>query len=212
MKNSTALATKPIAGRQRHRPCVQSVPGVQPTCVAVKAISARASEIEQLLDAPLSDDESTYPIVLASLPPPTHFGGAIAELETVLSRSATTPECQALIVLMFDTLGCRVDAGAKNRVSGYVLALMNDGLDDETVISSTVLGLAIARQLKTAKRPPLPSRLLAECVSVREKVETLRHRLQTAESRSLDLRDQLQWRIDTRNDTTAENRDNGIAF
>jgi hypothetical protein len=211
MKTSTALATKANAGAARPRRALDQR-GVIAVAVPVKAISGFISDIENMLDGPLSDDESTYPTLLASLPSPKDFDAAIAELEMVLSRAATTPECQALLVMMFDTLSARVDAGAKNRICGYILALMNNGLDDEVAISATVLGLAIARQLKTAKRPPLPSLLVAECVSVREKVETLIHRLQHAASDMRDLAEQLEWRIRSANDGSDEQGENAIPY
>jgi hypothetical protein len=213
MRQATAIATRHDAGPARPRRSSDKRVVIA-VAVPVAAISARASEIERLLDANhvLPNDESSYPMLLASLPPPRHFADAIAELEAVLSRAATTPECQALIVMMFDTLGARVDGGAKNRVGGYSLALMNTGLDDDVAISASVLGLAIARQLKSAKRPPLPSTLLNECLSVRDKVETLMHRLQDSEGRSAGLRQQLEWRITTMNDIDNESGANAIPY
>jgi hypothetical protein len=213
MRTSTAIAERHNVGPARPGRASDKR-GVIAVAVPVGAISARASEIERLLDANdiLPDDEAGYPMLLASLPSPSHFAHAIAELEDVLSRAATTPECQALLVMMFDTLGARVDAGARNRIGGYALALMNNGLDDDVPISATVLGLAIARQLKVAKRPPLPSTLLDECMSVRDKVEALMHRLQDSEGRSAELRQQLEWRISTVNDIDNESGDNAIPF
>jgi hypothetical protein len=201
MSQATALATKARSSPARPRRALDHH-GVIAVLAPVRAISARASEIEQLLDANriLPEDESTYPVLLASLPTPQDFADAIMELESVLSRAATTPECQALIVMLLDAIGSRVDGGAKNRVRGYAMALMNNGLDDDVAISATVLGLAIARQLKTCKRPPLPSRLVEECISVREKVETVLYRLQDSEGRSANLRMWLEWRIAGGND------------
>jgi hypothetical protein len=102
---------------------------------------------------------------------------------------------------MLDTLGHRAKASGK--IGGYVLALAANGFDDEIPISAIVLRLAVTRLLKTAsKRAPLPAKLLEECRSAREKVEWLLQRTQHAESRCADLRMALQWRINTRGNTT----------
>ena len=202
MRKSTALATSPPeeAARRSRVPLGSfDQRGVVAVAVPVKAFSTLASDTEHMLDAfVLPDDKDVHPILLASLTPQKHFADAIAELEPVLTRAATTSEIQAMVCMLFDTLGQRADAGAKNRLGGYVLALMNHGLDDDPVISATTLGLAIARVLKIAKRPPLPSRSLTECISVREKVETLVHRLRFAGLQMAGLRKELEWEIEWR--------------
>jgi hypothetical protein len=202
MKQSTAMATLPPeraarASGKAARSFDQR--GVVAVAVPVKAISALASEAEHMFEVfVLPDDKDMHPILLSSLTPQKHFADAIAELEPVLTRAATTSEIQAMVCMLFDTLGQRADAGAKNRVGGYVLALMNHGLDDDPVISATTLGLAIARLLKIAKRPPLPSRLLTECISVREKVETLVNRLRFCGMEMAVVRKELEWEIEWR--------------
>jgi hypothetical protein len=221
-QQSTTIATLPPEGAARlsHKPA-RSLDGrgvisvAEPTFVAVRGL---ADDVANMVDSfSMPDDETEYPRLLEQLPTEREFADKVETLERALSRQASTSECQALIVMLLDGLGCPADAGAKNRVGAMVIALQApdiiiDGEMQPLPISAEVLAATVARMFRKARRTPLPCELLQACMATRTAVANLLHRLRESEGRSAGVRAALQWRISTRHDVVVEEGVNAIPF
>jgi hypothetical protein len=167
-----------------------------------------ADDLANTLDSfAMPDDETEYPRLLEQLPTEREVADTVETLERALTRQASMAECQALIVMLLDGLGCTAGAGAENRVAALVIALQApdiviDGEMQPVPISAEVLAATIGRLFRKAKRAPLPCELLNACITTHTAVSNLLHRLQETEGRSADLRSALQWRIAGRDEVT----------
>jgi hypothetical protein len=216
MKKSTALATTARVGPARPARAFDRrglITVAEPRLIAVRAL---ADDLAHMLDNfRLPDDEGEYPGLLAGLPTQDHFAEPVAMLERALHEPVTVDQAKALIVLLLDGLGHPAGAGAKSRIAGLMIALQSADvtLDDETPsepISATVLACTIARIFRKSKRAPLPCELLQGCIATRDAVASLLHRLRMVQTNTLDLREQLELRI---NPTMVnESGDNAIPF
>jgi hypothetical protein len=219
MTKSTALATLPPEGAARRsgKPARSFdrrglISLAEPRFGAVRGL---ADDLANMLDSfAMPDDETEYPRLLERLPSEREFADTVETLERALTRQASTSECQALIVMLLDGLGCPAGAGAENRVAGMVIALQPaeieiDGDMASEPISAEVLAATVARMFRQAKRAPLPSELLKACMATRTAVENLLHRLRETGDRSAEVRAALQWRIDGRDDDPAGAGDAG---
>jgi hypothetical protein len=163
----------------------------------------------------LPDDEGEYPHLLATLPTQDQFAEPVAMLERALHDQVAVDQARALIVLLLDGLGHPAGAGAKSRIAGLMIALQSADvmIEDDTMpeaISGVVLAATIARIFRKSKRAPLPCELLQGCIATREAVANLLRRLRMVETNTLDLREQLEMRI---NPTTIdESGDASIPF
>jgi hypothetical protein len=216
MKKSTALATTARVGPARPARAFDRrglITVAEPRLIAVRAL---ADDLANMLDNfRLPDDEGEYPGLLATLPTQDHFAEPVAMLERALHEPVTVDQAKALIVLLLDGLGHPAGAGAKSRIAGLMIALQSADvtLDDETPsepISAEVLAATIARIFRKSKRAPLPCELLQGCIATRDAVASLLRRLRMVETHTLDLREQLELRI---NPTMVnESGDNAIPF
>jgi hypothetical protein len=201
MKKSTAIATRRNAGPARlarafDRRGLISV--AEPRLIAVRAL---ADDLAKMLDSfRLPEDEGEYPGLLAALPVQGDFAESIAMLERALHEQVTVDQARALIVLLLDGLGHPAGAGAKSRIAGLMIALQSAAIvvEDDVVpepISAEVLAATIARIFRKSKRAPLPCELLQGCIATRDAVASLLRRLRMVECHTLDLRLQLEMRI-----------------
>jgi hypothetical protein len=216
MKKSTALATTARAGlarplRASDRNSLITV--AEPRLIAVRLL---ADDLANMLDNfRLPDDEREYPGLLATLPTPDQFTRSIAMLERALHDQITVDQARALIVLLLDGLGHPAGAGAKSRIAALMIALRSADitLDDETPsepISAEVLAATIARIFRKSKRAPLPCELLHGCIATRDAVANRLRGLRMVETNTLDLREQLEMRINPT--ILSEGADNAIPY
>jgi hypothetical protein len=220
MRKSTALATLPPEGAARRsgKPARSFdrrglINLAEPKFGAVRGLADDLANMVSSFSMP--DDETEYPRLLEQLPTESEFANNVEALERALTRQASTAECQALIVMLLDGLGCPAGAGAENRVAALVIALQApdiviDGEMQPLPISAEVLAATIAGLFRKAKRAPLPCELLQACSATRNAIANLLHRLQESESRSAEVRAALQWRLDGRDHDGAGEGDAGF--
>jgi hypothetical protein len=215
-KKSTALATRPRVGPARPARAFDRrglISLAEPRLIAVRAL---ADDLANMLDTfRLPDDEGEYPGLLAGLPTQDHFTGSIAMLERALHDQITVDQARALIVLLLDGLGHPAGAGAKSRIAGLMIALQSADVmvEDDTMpepISAEVLAATIARIFRKSKRAPLPCELLHGCMATRDAVASLLRRVRMVETNALDLREQLEMRINPT--ILSEGADNAIPY
>jgi hypothetical protein len=218
MKTSVALAAGRSVGPARSGGAFDQrgvIAVAEPRFAAVRALSDDLATMIGSFAMP--DDQDEYACLLAKLPTAGDFADTVATLDRALMQPATTDQAKSLVVSLMDGLAQPAGAGAKARIAALVIALQADvmvvdGEMQPVPISAEVLAATIARLFRRSKRAPLPCELLAACMTTRTAVSNLLHRLRDVESNALDLRKQLEWRIDTMNDIDTEDGDNAIPF
>jgi hypothetical protein len=187
----------------------------EPRFAAVRALSDDLANMLQSFAMP--DDQDEYAGLLEKLPSAGDFADTVAALDRALTQPATIDQAKSLVVAMMDGLAQPAGAGAKGRIAALVIALQADVLavDGEmqpVPISAEVLAATIARLFRHSKRAPLPCELLKACMMTRTAVSNLLHRLRDVESNALDLRKQLEWRVNTMHDIAVEEGVTAIPF
>jgi hypothetical protein len=218
MKTSFALAEGRNVGPARPAGAFDQrgvIAVAEPRFAAVRVLS---DDLATMIDSfAMPDDQDEYLGLLAKLPSAGDFADTVAALERALTQPATIDQAKSLVVSLMDGLAQPAGAGAKARIAAMVIALQADvmvvdGEMQPVPISAEVLAATIARLFRRSKRAPLPCELLKACMMTRTAVSNLLNRLRDVEIGALDLRKQLEWRINATINGYDENADGAIPF